>query len=147
MPLLKYNPFWEMDIVSREMDKLFKNVYAENEKKEMPRRDFIPQVDITEDKQAIELEFELPGVEKSDVKISINEQNVLLVQGDKKFPANVAKTCCRNERSYGKFFRSFQLPEQIDPGKIEATFNNGVLQIRIAKMAPVEPETKEIEVQ
>lgn len=147
MALLRYNPFWEMDIVSREMDKLFKNVYAENEKKEMPKRDFIPKVDISESQDAIELEFELPGVEKNDVKISINEHNVLLVKGEKRFPNSGAKMCCRNERSYGSFFRTFQLPEQINTGKVEANFKNGVLFVKIAKLVPVVPEAKEIEVQ
>ncbi len=147
MALLKYNPFWEMDIVTREMDKLFKNVYSENEKKELPRRDFVPRVDISEDKQSIELDFELPGIEKNDVKISINDQNVLLVKGEKKFPSSSAKTCCRNERSYGTFFRSFQLPEMVNHEKIEASFNNGVLTVKISKMEPVQAEAKEIEVQ
>ncbi len=146
MAIMRYNPSWEMDTLSKEMDKMMQYFYSENEKKEMPKRDFSPRVDVLEDKESIDFEFELPGVDKKDVKISINDENILTVKGEKKFPEGDVKTCCRNERSYGRFFRSFQLPELIDAEKVEAKFENGVLKLNIGKMQPVEPEEKQIEV-
>src|SRR3984893_7694284 len=105
-----------------------------------------PSIDVTEADKEIEITAELPGLERQDVEISL-EDNVLTIRGDKKVPADADdknKNYHMTERSYGIFYRAFQLPVGIDPASVEATMSNGVLKIKIPK--PAHTEAKKIEV-
>src|ERR1700704_4787747 len=105
-----------------------------------------PSIDVTEADKEIEITAELPGLERQDVEISL-EDNVLTIRGEKKMPAHTDdknKNYHMTERSYGIFYRAFQLPVGIDPASVEATMSNGVLKIKIPK--PVHAEAKKIEV-
>ena len=105
-----------------------------------------PSIDVTEADKEIEITAELPGLERQDVEISL-EDNVLTIRGEKKMPAHTDdknKNYHMTERSYGIFYRAFQLPVGIDPASVEATMANGVLKIKIPK--PAHTEAKKIEV-
>ena len=105
-----------------------------------------PSIDVTEADKEIEITAELPGLERQDVEISL-EDNVLTIRGDKKVPADADdknKNYHMTERSYGIFYRAFQLPVGIDPASVEATMSNGVLKIKIPK--PAHTDAKKIEV-
>lgn len=109
--------------------------------------DFTPRVDIWEDDFNVHFEFELPGVKREDIKIAINDDGVLNVSGEKKLDSALdGKTCCRNERRYGKFFRAFQLPKELNTSKVKARFENGILTISIEKAKVTEPKEKVIEI-
>ncbi len=110
---------------------------------------FAPTIDIIEDEKTLRLFAELPGIPKEQVKITVNEDKVLMVKGEKKRCEEETDECkeksyIRAERSFGEFSRSFQLPENIDTASISAKHDNGVLHITLSKKEPVKP--KEVEV-
>ena len=103
-----------------------------------------PNIEISETDKAIEISAEMPGLERKDVEISI-EDDTLTIRGEKKVEEdNKDKNVQHSERSYGVFLRVLQLPPGIDPSSVQATMSNGVLKITIPK--PAKPEPKKIEV-
>jgi HSP20 family protein len=108
----------------------------------------VPNIEITETDKAIEVSAEMPGLERKDVEISI-EDDTLTIRGEKKVEENQKdkdKTVQLSERSYGVFLRVLQLPPGIDPSSVQATMSNGVLRLTIpkpAKSAPKKIEVKE----
>ena len=95
--------------------------------------DWRPTVDTFEQENAIVVKAELPGVNKEDVSINVH-QSVLTLSGERKRDEEVKEEkYYRRERFYGKFQRSFTLPENIDPDKIFASFKDGVLEVRIPR--------------
>ena len=103
----------------------------------------VPNIEISETDKAIEVTAEMPGLERRDVEISI-EDDALTIRGEKKIEENKDKNVQHSERTYGVFLRVLQLPSGIDPSSVQATMSNGVLRITIPK--PAKPEPKKIEV-
>jgi HSP20 family protein len=95
--------------------------------------------DVSEDENALQITMELPGVDPEDVRLSL-ENNVLTIRGEKKqqFDENNERVH-RFERVYGVFERTFVLPNTVDPDRIEARFENGVLTVRIPKAERARP--------
>jgi len=109
---------------------------------------FNPRVDISEDDNSIYVHAELPGLVKEDVKISLTEDRILTIKGEKKKESvEENKNFIRTERMYGSFARSFVLPENIDIEKVDAKFNDGLLELVIQKKEPEKPKEIEIKVQ
>jgi HSP20 family protein len=82
---------------------------------------------------------ELPGVKPEDVKLSL-ENNLLTIRGEKKQQAEErTERVHRYERSYGVFERSFALPSTVDPDKISASFQNGILTVTVPKAERARP--------
>jgi HSP20 family protein len=106
-------------------------------------QNLIPNIDISETDKAIEISAEMPGLERKDVEISI-EDDTLTIRGEKKIEEDQKDKNVHSERSYGVFLRMLQLPPGIDPSTVQATMSNGVLKITIPK--PAKPEPKRIEV-
>jgi HSP20 family protein len=104
-----------------------------------------PAVDIRENQHAISLDFELPGLKPEDVELSV-ENGVLTVSGQKRAMRKEGEEGRWHmvERTYGSFFRSFQLPKGVDESKIEANFDSGVLTVSIPKAALPQPRRIEI---
>lgn len=127
----------------REIDRLFEDVFnAESGDRHRP--EWAPVADVHEDAHALTLNFELPGINASDVEIT-TENGVLTVRGEKHDTREENDPSSRYhvvERTYGSFARSFQLPKGIDEGKIEARFDRGVLSVRVPKGAV--PEARRI---
>ena len=95
--------------------------------------------DVSEDANSLQITLEVPGVRPEDVKISL-ENNLLTVRGEKKQEAEErTERVHRYERSYGTFERSFVLPNTVDPDKISANYENGILKIRIPKSERARP--------
>ena len=105
---------------------------------------FEPKVDVTESEKDYRISFELPGVKKDSVKISL-EDGLLTVEGEKKyFEDDKSSGSRRQERRYGTFKRSFRLGDGVDQKKISAEFSDGILEIKVAKNK--ESLRKEIEI-
>ena len=106
-----------------------------------------PRVDVVDDEKSIKLIAELPGVKKEDAKVLL-ENGLLTISGEKKNELETGEeiNVFRNERSFGKFERKFKLPEDINPDKITAKFENGLLKISIDKLIPEIPKERIIEV-
>ena len=103
-----------------------------------------PNIDISETDQAIEVTAEMPGLERKDIEISIDDDS-LTIRGEKKVEEDRKdKNVQHSERTYGVFMRVLQLPSGVNPSSVEATMSNGVLKITIPK--PAKPEPKKIEV-
>jgi HSP20 family protein len=104
-----------------------------------------PVVDIHENDKAIVLQAELPGLKKEDIDIEVKE-NILTLKGERKQSTEIKKqNYYRQERSLGKFSRSFTLPAVIDPAKVVASYKAGVLEVKIPK--PKELKATQIDIQ
>lgn len=107
-------------------------------------REFNPACDIEETQDAYEIDFDLPGVRKEDIKIELSERQ-LQVSGERKSEREQkGKNRRLWERSYGTFSRSFILPSGIDPDRVQADFESGELRIRIPKSE--ESRARQIEI-
>jgi HSP20 family protein len=106
--------------------------------------DFAPSVDIENTDDHLTLTFELPGMVKDDIKVSLKD-NLLTVSGRREFKTDEkSDNYIRREIRSGSFSRSFTLPELVDSGKITADYKSGLLEVRIGKLEEVKP--KEVEV-
>lgn len=105
---------------------------------------FKPKIDITESNDVFKVFAELPGIDKSKVSISVNEDHVLNIKGNKDKELPEGRSLLISERKYGEFTRSLQLPEEADIEKIAANFQNGVLELTIPKKEPVQPKVIEV---
>ena len=95
--------------------------------------------DVSEDANALQITMELPGVRPEDVRLSL-ENNILTIRGEKRQELDENnERVHRFERVYGVFERTFALPNTVDPDKIEARFENGVLVVRIPKAERARP--------
>jgi HSP20 family protein len=100
-----------------------------------------PPVDVRETGDVIEVEVELPGLGSDDVDVRV-ENGVLTISGEKKSEVEEGKEGSSYhliERRYGRFERSFTLPRTVDAEKVEASFSNGVLSIRLPKAETAKP--------
>lgn len=94
---------------------------------------FVPKTDVVETSNAYEVQLAVPGLNKEDFTIEVND-NFLTVSGERKFQnEKKEKNYHAIETHYGSFSRSFTLPENVDASKIHAKYNNGILEISIPK--------------
>ena len=108
---------------------------------------WIPPVDVLEDKDAVQITAELPGVKPEDVKISL-ENNLLTIRGEKRQVAEEkSDRVHRYERSYGVFERSFMVPTTVDADHIQATYDVGVLTVRLPKVEKAKPRQITVKVE
>lgn len=151
MTLLRYNPAREFYNTEREFSKFFNSIGEmlsrnSDQDSESSLSNWMPLTDITEDKNHYQLHIDLPGIKKEDVKISFNNGR-LSISGERKSEVESKDTQShRIERAYGKFYRSFNLPELIIEDKIEAEFVDGQLKISIPKAEEAKPKEIEIKV-
>src|SRR5712675_1280582 len=126
----------------REIDRLFSELTQATGPNGM--QNIVPKIEISETDKTVEVSAEMPGLERKDVEISI-EDDTLTIRGEKKLEENQNdKNVQLSERSYGMFLRVLQLPAGIDPSSVQATMSNGVLKITIPKPAKSEPKKIEV---
>jgi HSP20 family protein len=106
-----------------------------------------PRVDITEDKDVYRLKADLPGMSKDDISVNV-ENGVLSINGEKKEEKKEHEKdrYYHYERSYGRFSRCFNLPDDVDAAKIEASYSNGVLELTLKKDEKAKPKAIEVKV-
>jgi HSP20 family protein len=105
-----------------------------------------PAVDIHETDDTYVVSADLPGLNKDDIQINV-EDNTLTIKGEKKFEEKVPRDrYIRVERTYGTFVRSFTLPQNVDSTKIKATFRDGVLDLTLPKKEEAKPKKIAVEV-
>lgn len=127
----------------QEVDDMFRVftpvVRAENPA--MARNWFSPSVDVSETEKEYLFQFDLPGMTEKELELSVTGRE-LHVSGERKQDAeNKDLKTHRSERFFGRFERTFVLPEEANAEKIEANFKNGVLEIRVPKVEAVQPKT------
>lgn len=108
---------------------------------------WLPPTDITENELELTLTAELPGLERKDVEISIQD-GMLLLKGEKAEERKEGdeKRYHLFERTYGSFQRAFTLPRSVDASKITAEFEKGVLKVHMPKTAEAQAKTRKIEI-
>ncbi len=149
MALVKWNPAKELLNMEREFNRMFNTLSSrfglrEGEDEDFENAVWMPLTDIIEEDDKYILRMDLPGVDKKDVKISYANGELQISGERKQEKESKNATYHRIERAYGKYYRSFSLPEKILEDKIEAQFKDGSLTITIPKAEEAKP--KEIEV-
>ena len=147
MALVRWEPVRELNSLQSEMNRLFNSFFdtPTSAGNGGPRR-FIPSMDLAETDTHYVLKADLPGVAEDDVSIELDD-NVLTVSGERKAEHEEKKEGYhRVERSFGQFRRSLTLPDGVDADAIAATFDKGVLEIRIPKPEERKPRRVAIKV-
>jgi len=138
--LTRWDPFREFVTLQDRMNRLFRDSFGEGRDEALTTTSFAPPVDVYEDEHAVTLKIEVPGIDEKDVDVRI-ENNTLTVHGERKFEKEEKEENYRRvERQYGSFTRSFTLPTTVDPEKVQADYDKGVLKIQLAKKAEAKPK-------
>ena len=106
----------------------------------------MPPLEMFEKEDKFSVRAELPGMKREEIDVSV-VGDTLTIKGERKAETEVKEEdyyCC--ERSYGSFFRSINLPSAVDTKKIEASYENGVLEITLPKAPEIKPKKVEISV-
>lgn len=153
MSLIRWNPTRDLatfpsDMFSlqREMNRMFDSFFRGADEPGLITSSWVPAVDVAEEDEAYVVKVELPGVNKDDVKITL-ESNILTIRGEKKAESEVKeKNYHRTERSYGAFQRSFTLPTTVKNDRIDAVYKDGILSITLPKAEEAKPKQIEVKV-
>jgi HSP20 family protein len=140
MTLVRWNPVREL--ASMEVDRLnrmFSEFYGGFD------RAWVPAVDVYEnDDHEFVLKAELPAVKREDIAITY-DGGVLTLKGERKSEVETSRDAYhRVERQYGSFMRSFTLPATVDAARIQASYKDGVLTIRVPQREEAKPKQIEI---
>lgn len=149
MSLVKFEPFRNFNALSHRMNS-FLNEF-DTDAVFNNRNGFNPIVDVHEDEKNITIEAEIPGVKKEDIKVSVNEDNILVLKGTKNREVKTEDdkdgiTYLKVERNFGEFTRSFVLPENINTNKIDAEFKDGLLKVKLEKKEPTKPKELKVNI-
>ena len=143
--LVRWDPFRDLVSIQDELNRLFGRTFAGVE----PMRPtasgtWMPAMDVYETDDAIVATLELPGIEPSDVEVSV-EDSTLTVSGSREFSSEVkAEDYHRVERRYGSFTRAITLPQTADLEKVDARFDKGVLTVEVPKIEKAKPKKIEV---
>ncbi|HXX27179.1 MAG TPA: Hsp20/alpha crystallin family protein [Terriglobales bacterium] len=144
--LTRWDPFREFSTLQDRMNRLFRDSFGEGRDEALTTTGFAPAVDVYEDEHNVTLKIEVPGIDEKDIDVRI-ENNVLTVHGERKFEKEEKEENYRRiERQYGSFTRAFTLPNTVDPEKINANYEKGVLKITLAKKAEAKPKQIKVNV-
>ncbi|MEI6001796.1 Hsp20/alpha crystallin family protein [Paraburkholderia bengalensis] len=107
---------------------------------------FQPHIDVVDEGDALRVTAELPGIEREDLHMTI-ENGALVLRGEKKQDVRSEEQgCYRLERAYGAFLRTIPLPEDVDLDKVDARFDKGVLNIRVPRTDSARSTVRKIEI-
>ena len=141
MALVRYAPLSDPFALAEEVIRGWPFRSAESEVGE-----WAPRVDIYEDKEAVRLDADLPGMDPKSVEISI-EGDVLTLKGERKRERKMeGNGFQRTERFFGTFERRFTLPQTVNREKIDASYKDGVLHLTLPKREEVKPKRIQVAV-
>jgi HSP20 family protein len=149
MAVVRWDPTRELDSLQGEMNRLFSSFFdtpsaSKGDNGNGAVRRWIPALDLVETQDDFVLKADLPGMNEGDVDVEL-ENNVLTISGERKAEHEEQhEGYYRLERATGSFARSLSLPEGIDPESVAATFDNGVLTVRIPKPVQAKPRRVKI---
>ena len=142
--LVRCDPARELDTLQGEMNRLFDTFFGTRANGNAAGRRWVPAMDLMETDDAFVVKADLPGLERDDVSVEIKD-NVLSISGERKAEHTEDQDgYVRVERSYGSFARTFQLPDGVDPDAVKASFDKGVLEVRIPKPEERKPHRVQI---
>jgi HSP20 family protein len=135
MAITRWDPFRDLSVLQERMNRVFEDAAVRGWKNEEPSAttSWSPAVDIYETDSEILVQAELPGVDRKDIALQL-ENNVLTLKGDRRFEKETnQENYHRIERSYGGFSRAFTIPTIVDEDKIRADYKDGILKIALPK--------------
>jgi HSP20 family protein len=146
MALVRWEPAREINSLQQEMNRLFSTFFdTPGSGPGNGVRRWVPAMDLVETDDSFVLRADLPGLSEGDVNIEL-EENVLTVSGERKAEHEERKEgYYRVERATGTFRRSLTLPEGVNADAIGATFDKGVLEVKIPK--PEERKPRKVQIQ
>jgi HSP20 family protein len=131
--IVRWEPLRELSSLQTEMNRLFSAAFEGGAQGTAAARRWAPAMDLLETDEHFVLRADLPGVSEEDVNIEL-EDNVLTVSGERKAEhEDNREGFYRVERTFGSFSRSLTLPRGVDADAVSATFDKGVLEVRIPK--------------
>ena len=152
MSIIRWNPARELLNMEREFNKLFNSFGKRLSIGELDSLDeyenaiWMPLADIKEDKNNYFVMLDLPGISKDEVKVAYNNGQ-LSVSGERKQEKETMDSKFqRVERVFGRYYRSFTLPQKVKEDKIEAELKDGQLKITIPKAEEAKPKELEIKI-
>ena len=147
MALIRWEPVRELSSIQNEMNRLFNTFFdTPTQSNGASVRRWIPAMDLVETAEEFVLRADLPGMSESDVNIEL-EDNVLTISGERKTEHEERQEgYYRVERAQGSFRRTLTLPEGVDPDAVRASFDKGVLEVRIPKPEERKPRKVAISV-
>jgi HSP20 family protein len=142
MNLMRIDPYRELDRFNRALGSAF--AFGRPDREDESLAAWVPPVDIHEEKERLVITAELPGFKENEISIT-TENGMLTISGERKFEKEEnGKNYHGVERSYGRFARSFSLPNNVDREKIQARFENGLLSVDLPKREDAKPRTIKI---
>jgi HSP20 family protein len=147
MALIRWEPARELNSLQSEMNRLFNTFFdAPPPGNGGSVRRWVPAMDLVETQDAFVLRADLPGLDEGDISIQL-ENSLLTVSGERKAEhEQQGEGYYRVERATGAFARSLTLPDGVDPDAVSASFDKGVLEIRVPKPEQAKPRKVEIAV-
>ncbi len=142
MTLVRWSPWRETVTMQNFFNRFFDDSYtrAEFNNGEIEMTNWQPMVDIYDRDEEIVIKAELPGLEKKDITIDVKDR-ILTLKGERTYDNETeGDKYYRRERAYGKFERSFTLPDGLDPEKIKADYKDGLLSVEIPKSEKEKPK-------
>ena len=137
MAIIRWSPVRELEEMRRNLDKLFgeygEPVVRQHTISKGAPASLIPSMDIFEREGEIVIRADLPGIDKDQIDLSITKDTLTLKAEAKKEEEIRSENYYMQERSYGTYIRTVQLPQDIDSAKAKASFNNGVLEMIFPK--------------
>ena len=146
--ITRWDSMKEMEDLQNRLSNLFGRTPArlgDGKEESITVAEWAPLVDITEDDKEYTIKTELPEVKKEDVKVAV-ENGMISIVGERKFEREESKKYHRVERAYGRFVRTFVVPDGADPEKVSAEFKDGVLKVHLPKSEKVKPRNIEVKV-
>ncbi len=151
MTLVRFEPFRELENIGRRVnDRVNGFVKMMENEGGWDKSRFVPRVDVAEDDKGLYIHAELPGMTKENVQVTVDEERILTIKGEKRQEEQTEdnkKNFVRVERNYGSFTRSFTLPDNVNANAISAVFEHGVLNVTLPKMEPAKPKEVNIAIQ
>jgi HSP20 family protein len=148
MNLIKWDPSVELEDITARLNRIFGRAPSRTDPtSDMPTvADWMPSVDISETDTEYTITGELPGVNKNDVSITV-QNGMLTIQGERRHETEEkGKKYHRVECCYGSFMRSFRVPDDADEEKVKAEFKDGMLNVTMPKSERTKARTIDVSV-
>jgi HSP20 family protein len=140
--LTRWDPFQQIAQVQREVDRVFGRSFPGNGRQELVS--WVPATDIEQTENAIVFKLDMPSTTREDVSVELHGRTLTITgerreQHDEGYEGHLSR-----ERTYGKFTRSFMMPEDVSEGEITATFHDGELKVTVPRPSVETPHKIEI---